>query len=362
MMAAMTGIERIGNILRRQPVDRIGLYEHFWGDTLQKWQGQGHIREGEDLATHFGFDMTTSWAFSLVADLDFEPEILEETEETVVTRDGNGAVLRRHKLHSSTPEHIDFAVKERAAWEELIKPLLTPERRRINFEAYRDAKRAAAEQERFFCWSGVNSFELMHPVCGHEFMLMGMATDPDWVRDMAMTFADVTIALQEILFEEEGLPDGIWYYEDMGFKQRPFMSPTMYREIIKPAHAKTIAYAHSLGLEVIMHSCGFVEPLLPDMVDAGIDCLQVMEVKAGMDPVRIKQDFGDRLSLFGGMDARNLVANDKDAIRAELEAKIPVLKEGFGYILHSDHSIPTTTEYDTYRFFVDEGLRLGSYN
>jgi len=245
---AMTGIERIGNILQRRPVDRIGLFEHFLGDTLQKWQARGHIQEGEDLATHFGFDMTTCWAFNLVADLDFVPEILEETEETVVTRDGNGAVLRRHKLHSSTSEHIDFSVKERQAWLELIKPKLTPERRRINFEGYRNAKKAAAEQERFFCWSGVNSFELMHPVCGHEYMLMGMATDPDWVSDMAMTYAETTIALQEILFAEEVLPDGIWYYEDMGFKERPFMSPAMYRDIIKPAHKKTMDYAHSLGL------------------------------------------------------------------------------------------------------------------
>ena len=358
----MTGIERISNILKRRPVDRIGLFEHFWGDTLQKWQAERHIREGEDLATHFGFDMSTCWPFTMTADLDFEPEILEETEETVLTRDGNGAVLRRHKLHSSTPEHVDFAVKERAAWEKLTKPRLTAERRRINFEAYRNARKAAQEEDRFFCWAGVNCFELMHPVCGHEHMLVGMAMDPDWVRDMAMTYAQLTIELQEILFAEEGLPDGIWYYEDMGFKQRPFMSPSMYREIIKPAHEKTMDHAHSLGLEVIMHSCGFVEPLLPDMVDAGIDCLQVMEVKAGMDPLRIKRNFGDRLSLFGGMDARNLVANDRAAIRSELESKIPELMQGSGYILHSDHSIPTTTDYETYRFFVDEGLRLGTYD
>ncbi len=359
---AMTGIERIGNILRRQPVDRIGLFEHFWGDTLQKWQGEGHIDEGEDLASHFGFDMTTCGGINMVADLDFVPEVLEETDETIVTRDGNGAVLRRHKLHSSTPEHIDFAVKERSAWEELIKPQLIPGTRRINFQAYRAAKKAAADEERFFCWAGVNSFELMHPVCGHEYMLMGMATDPDWVKDMAMTYAETSIVLQEILFAEEGKPDGIWYYEDMGFKQRPFMSPAMYREIIKPAHQKTMDFSHSQGLQVIMHSCGFVEPLLPDMVDAGIDCLQVMEVKAGMDPLRIKRNFGDRLSLFGGMDARNLVANDRAAIRSELESKIPELMQGSGYILHSDHSIPTTTDYETYRFFVDEGLRLGTYD
>jgi len=55
------------------------------------------------------------------------------------------------------------------------------------------------------------------------------------------------------------------------------------------------------------------------------------------------------------------VANDREAIRRELGRKIPVLMEGGGYILHSDHSVPTTCDYETYRFFVDEGLRLGTY-
>ncbi len=360
-MTELTAIERIGRILRREPVDRIGLFEHFWGDTQKKWQAEGHLNDGEDLAAHFGFDMSLCWCFSMVADLDFEPEVLEETEETILTRDGNGAVLRRHKLHDATPEHVDFLVKGRSAWDEHIKPLLKPERRRINFESYRAARRAAAEAERFFCWSGVNVFELMHPVCGHEHMLVGMALDPDWVRDMVGTFADLTIALMEVLFDEAGKPDGIWFYEDMGFKQRPFMSPQMYREIVMPGHRRTFDYAHSLGLPVIIHSCGYVEPLIPGLVEAGMDCLQVMEVKAGMDPLRIKRQFGDRLALCGGMDARRLVANDRPAIRRELAEKVPNLMEGSGYILHSDHSIPDTCEYGTYRFFVDEGLRLGTY-
>ena len=360
-MAELTGIERIGNILKRKPVDRIGLFEHFWGDTLKKWQNEAHITQGEDLATHFGFDMATCWAFNMIAQLDFEPEVLEETDETILTRDGNGAVLRRHKLHNTTPEHVDFAVKERQSWEALIKPHLTPSRERIKFETYQNAKATSKKHNRFFCWSGVNVFELMHPVCGHEYMLMGMALDPDWIKDMAEVYSGLTIALMEILFAEEGKPDGIWFYEDMGFKQRPFMSPDMYKDIIQPAHKKTIDYAHSIDLPVIMHSCGFIEPLLPHIVEAGIDCLQVLEVKAGMDPLRIKKNFGDKIVLCGGMDARNLVANDLDAIQKELQKKIPIVKDNSGYILHSDHSIPTTTHYETYRAFVDEGLDLGKY-
>ena len=355
----MTGRERTERLLKRQKTDRIGLYEHFWGDTHRKWSSQGHIIETESMEDHFGFDMSMNWALNLVADVDKEPEILEETDETVLARDGNYAVLRRHKLHDSTPEHVDFLVKNSALWKEHIKPRLTPGDYRINFENYENSMRVAHEKNRFFMLNGVNVFECMHPVCGHEHMLAGMALEPEWVADMADTYAELIINLTETLFAKCGLPDGIWYYEDMGFKQRPFMSPAMYKELIFPAHKKTIAFAHSLGLPVVMHSCGFVEPLLPHMVEAGIDCLQVIEVKAGMDLLRIFRQYGDRLSLMGGIDVRKLYTNDKSVIDKELEEKIPIVKQGFGYTLHSDHSIPNTVEHDVYKYFVERGLELG---
>ncbi len=358
----MTGKERITRILKHQPVDRIGLYEHFWGDTYNQWKADGHMTETDTFEDHFGFDMQECWAFNLVANLDFKPEVVAETEDTITYLDGNGAVLRRHKFHDTTPEHVDFNVKEREAWELDVKPLLTPDPRRINFEAYRKAKKAAADAGRFFVWSGVNVFECMHPVCGHENMLVGMALDPDWVLDMATTFAHLTVELQKMLFEQEGYPDGIWYYEDMGFKERPFMSPAMYRDLIQPAHKYTIDYAKSHNLPVIMHSCGFVEPLLPGMIEAGIDCLQVIEIKAGMDLLKLHRLYGDKIAFMGGIDVRALYSNDRAIIDAELESKIPVVKEGFGYVLHSDHSIPKTVNYETYEYFIKKGLELGKYD
>jgi len=360
-MDELTAIERITNILKRQPVDRIGIYEHFWSDTQRVWTEQGHIQPGEFLPAHFNYDMEECWAFNVTADLDFEPEILEETAETVLTKDGNGATLRHHKLHDATPEHVDFTVKGRAAWEELIQPQLMPERRRIAFEAYRKAKERARQAQRFFVWSGVNVFEIIKDVTGHEYMLMGMALDPDWVKDMALTYAQLTVDLQEILFAEEGWPDGIWYYEDMGYKQHPFMSPRMYRDIIQPAHALTVGLAKAHKTPVIMHSCGYVAPLLPGMIDAGIDCLQVIEVKAGMDLLKLYQDFGDRLSFMGGIDVRTLYTNDRAIIDAELMTKIPPVMQNFGYVLHSDHSIPNTVYYETYQYFIEKGLALGTY-
>jgi len=356
----MTGKERITKILNRQPVDRIGIYEHFWPDTYADYVKKGKISESENFDSHFGFDMSTFWAFNLTVDLDFEPEVVAECEDTITIKDGNGAILKKHKHHDTTPEHIGFTIASREDWEK-VKHMLTADPRRINFEQYRKAKDEAEKDGRYFALSGVLPFECIHPVCGHEEMLVGMLTDPEWILDMAETYINLIMDLQKILFEQEGLPDGLFFYEDMGFKERPFMSPELYRNLIFPSHKIMFDYAHNLGLKVIVHSCGFVEPLLPHMIDAGMDCLQVIEVKAGMDLLRIHRNYGDKIVLMGGIDVRTLYSNDYAIIDAELEAKIPTVMQGYGYVAHSDHSIPITVEYETLKYYINKVLELGTY-
>jgi len=348
-------------MLKRQPHDRIPVSESFWSDTHSTYAAQGHLKQDEDIAYHLNLDLVGAWTFNCTADLDFKDEVVEENDETKLVKNGNGATYRWWKNKSGTPENVDFTVKDRATWEEYREKLLNADERRINFEGYRRAKEKARAHDKFFVWEGINVFEQMHPLCGHENMLVGMALDPDWIHDMIKVYSDLTLHLQEILFAKEGLPDGIWYYEDMGFKQRPFMSPAMYDEMIYPAHKRTIGFAHERNLPVIMHICGFVEPLLPSIVKAGIDCLKAIEIKAGMDLVRIFKDYGDVLSLMGGIDARVICSNDKAAIDRELLEKIPVVMQNNGFCLHSDHSIPPTVKYETLKYFIDKGLEIGTY-
>ena len=357
----MTGKERTACFLSRKKADRIGLFEHFWGNTVKNWISEGHIRKDESPADHFKLDVEQLNPTNMTADFRMTDQVLEETNETILKRDGNGAVFRWHKLHSSTPEHVDFLVKDNASWLKHIKPLLTPDPGRINYEKYTEAKKRCDNAGRFFFWCCGHVFELMKSLTGHVNMLEGMITDPDWITDMAQTYTDLHIALMEILFAKCGKPDGIWYSEDLGFKQHPFMSPAMYKEFLYPAHKKFNDFVHSLGLKVVMHSCGFIEPLLPHIVESGIDCLQAIEIKAGMDFLRIYKQYGDRLSFMGGLDVRILTSNDRGVIDRELEAKIPIVKQNYGYMLHSDHSIPENVKYETYKYFVDRGLELGKY-
>jgi uroporphyrinogen decarboxylase len=98
------------------------------------------------------------------------------------------------------------------------------------------------------------------------------------------------------------------------------------------------------------------------MIEAGIDCLQVIEVKAGMDLLKLYREFGDYISFMGGIDVRTLYTNDYSVIDKELETKIPIVMQNNGYTVHSDHSIPNTVYYETYRYFIDKALSLGTYH
>ena len=363
-MAAMTSKERIPRIIRRQSVDRIGLGEGFWGDTIARWRKEGHLGESEDPERHFGIDTRDAGWVIPTANLDWKDQILEETDEHKLVLDGNGAKLRWWKGRSGTPEHVDFTVKDRRSWEEHARPFLTDAstfRRRSNVDWCKSTRTSCDADGICYKCISINVFECMHPVCGHEHMLMGMIADPDWVHDMCNVYADLIANCLEIMFAEGGAPDIMWFFEDMGFKERPFMSPAMYKEFIQPAHVKTFAVAKRHNVPIVVHSCGFVEPLVPGLIEAGMDCLQAIETKAGMDLVRLKKAYGDRISFCGGMDVRTLETNDLALVQAELDAKLPIAMASGGYILHSDHSIPQSVDYKTYRFFRDRGLEMGTY-
>jgi len=357
----MTGRERISRILKHQPVDRVGVYEQFWNDTYKKWTAEGKIGSPEDLPERFGFDIMGTGGINLTADINFGRKAVAEDEHTITYLDGNGATFRWQKNREGVMEHIAFLVTCREEWERHIKPKLTPGPERADFDYYRDSKRKAAENGRFLAFYCGNVFSYMTGIAGHEHTLYGMSGDPEWIEDMCETYANLQCEMQEILFSKEGWPDCLWYTEDLGFKQYPFMSPAMFGRYIKPGYKKTFAHCHENNTPVILHSCGFMEPLIPGLVDIGLDALQALEVKAGMDILRIYEKYGDKLTLIGGIDAREIESNDFTRIKAELDAKLPILMGKNGYVLHSDHSISNNVEYESLEYFINYGKTTGAY-
>lgn len=356
----MTGYERVSNLFARKSIDRIPVGEDFWEDTIAQWTAEGHIKKGESLAEHFDHDLDRAGLINWYADPAHGQVKLEENEDTVLMLDGNGAKLRHHKYHASTPEHVDFLVKDRTSWEEHIKPrLLDVDRRRIPVEDFRRRLEEAGKQQRYFLSDAFGPFELMQRVCGHEILLLNMALDPDWVKDMVMTYTEFNIMHWEVLFHEAGTPQGTWIADDLGYKFKPFMSPAMFDDILRPGYKRMFDYLHSKGLKVVLHSCGYIEPFLPSLIDLGLDCLEAMEHKAGMNMPSLFDKYGDNLVYFGNIDIRVLESNDPGLIEKELQAKIlPVINKGGRYMLHSDHSISPKIAYETYRYFILKARKI----
>lgn len=145
----------------------------------------------------------------------------------------------------------------------------------------------------------------------------------------------------------------------MGYKGTTFFSPDMYRQLLKPFHKKAIDWAHEKGIYARLHSCGNIMTLVPDLVEIGLDALNPLEIKAGMDPLALKERYGRSLTLHGGINA--VLWNDPDAIISEIDRLVPKLKEGGGYIFSSDHSIPNTVSLSTMEKIVARVKEKGSY-
>ena len=151
----------------------------------------------------------------------------------------------------------------------------------------------------------------------------------------------------------------MFWYDDMGNKGTTFFSPQMYRELLQPYHKKAVDWAHNRGIVAQLHSCGNIMTLVPDILATGVDALNPLEVKAGVDALKIKKQYGDRLLLRGGINAVNW--DNKDAILAEIDEKVPVLMENGGFIFSSDHSIPNSVSLENMKSIVARIKEVGQY-
>lgn len=362
----MTSFERIDAILHGRPADRIGIFEGFWDETYDRWKKEGHVPsngqlpKGHFLNRVFDHDIIGTWPFPLDLMLTpkFTPKTLKEDERFWVFEDGNRATQRILKDVSGSPEYVSFYVDDRERWDE-VKSALTPTDDRLDRETYRERRQYAKTHDKYFMLQGRAIFESMFPLCGHENLLAGMALDPDWVSEMVYTYSHLITDLLERLFTLEGKPDALMFCDDLGYKNTPFFSPKMFDDLMRPGYQHLFQFAHSHDLPVIMHSCGFIEPLLPGLVECGLDCLQAIERKAGMDPVRIYKRFQGKLVLMGGINATVLATNDSSSIDRELESTIPFISAHNRYILHSDHSIPPEMDYQQYVRFMEKAISLG---
>jgi uroporphyrinogen decarboxylase len=110
---------------------------------------------------------------------------------------------------------------------------------------------------------------------------------------------------------------------------------------------------------VSLHSCGDVRPFVPELIEIGVDILNPIEVKAGMDPVALKRQYGRTLAFHGGLNAALYPQPEK--LYAEMRKVVPEMKKGGGYVISTDHSVPDSVSLEDFRRFVALSKELAAY-
>jgi uroporphyrinogen decarboxylase len=355
----MNSREIIANLLSRSPPKQVGLHESFWEDTLRKWTGQGYPVDEEgkpvDAVLHFGLDLCgASGKFDIMPLRDVD-EVVDESAEWVLKRNGAGAVLRWWKEKSGTPEHVDFTMTDRKVWEREYRPhLLEVDRGRIDLDQGREFLKLRRDQGLWTYNGYMFLWELMRASMGDVTMFESLLTDPDWIHDFNRVYTDFYKAHLAIVLEEVGLPDGFWIFEDLGYRNGLYCSPKVLDELILPYYKELVDFLHGYGLPVLLHSCGGVSDAVSRIAQVGFDGLHPMEVKAGCDVVRFAEQYGDKLIFVGGLDVRILESGDRSLIRTSIVDLLSRMKDvGARYVFGSDHSISTNVDYADYQYAVE---------
>lgn len=355
-MTELTSRERFARMFEHREADRVPIIDGPWGATIERWHREGMPEDmsfvdffGLDPMAHIGADNSPR----------YEEKVLEETETYTIRTSAWGATFKTWKHAASTPEFLDFTVVDPDSWRQ-AKARMTPTRDRVDWDHLKKHYRHWREDGYWIeggLWFG---FDVTHAwTVGTERLLMALKTDPDWCVDMFNHYLDVGLALLDMVWAEGYEFDCISWPDDMGFKHNQFFSVDTYRALLKPVQKRAVDWAHAKGIKTRLHSCGDVNPFIPEFIAIGIDALNPLEVKAGMDPNRIKKQYGNDIVLHGGVNA--MLWDDVDAITAEMKRVVPVLKESGGYIFSSDHSVPSSVSLENFRHIIELAKELGSY-
>ena len=353
----MNSRDRFLAAMNHEPADRIPIDDTPWQTTIARWHLEG-LPEGVSPRQHFGYERAGQGA-----DLSFQlpVETLEEADTYKIVKDAWGATTRVFKGKESVPELLEFPITDRRAWEE-NKPRLAWNKSRVSWEAGLAGNRSLREKgDSFLLYSAGFGYDRVQRFAGAPRVLMAMLEDPDWVKDMMDTIADLIITAAEEMLAYGFRFDGAFIWNDQAYRNGPFFSPAVYREMEFPCQKRMCDFFHSKGMPVVMHTDGDVRKFIPMFIEAGVDCLQPVEVKAGMDLIDLKAQYGDKLAFMGGIDVRAMADPDPKVIEREISTKIPVAKKGGGYIYHSDHSVPDNVSFQQYEHVMALVAQHGAF-
>ena len=196
-------------------------------------------------------------------------------------------------------------------------------------------------------------FERLHFLMGFEDLFVNLLTEPEAMADLCAAISEYRYTAMKLICDILK-PDVLMSHDDWGNKTSLFMSPELWREYIKPSYVKSYGYVKQQGVLIMHHSDSFLEPLVEDMVELGIDIWQ--GVLPQNDIPKLQKQLNGRMTLMGGIDSA--VVDRPDATEAEIRAETRRACQTYGpgghFIPCITYGGPSTLYPGGYQYISDE--------
>ena len=193
--------------------------------------------------------------------------------------------------------------------------------------------------------------------------LMAHAMYPDYIKAVFRYQTDVMLKNLEIYKQAVGERIQVVWISgtDFGNQRGPMISLSTFRELYKPFYKEICDWVHqNTGWKTFFHTCGAIYDFLDDFAEMGLDCLNPLQLSAnGMDPVQIKENYGDKFTFWGGgVDTQHVLPfGTPDEVRAQVRERIDILGKGGGYVFNTIHNIVAGVPAENLMAMYDEAKK-----
>lgn len=205
------------------------------------------------------------------------------------------------------------------------------------------------------------TYEQMCGLRGMATFLEDLVTGPEFLQPCLDRVSNLKAQIAA-RYAEAGV-DVLWTGDDLGGERTMVMAPDLWRKHLKPCIRRIVEAARSRnpGILVAFHSDGYIEPVIEDLIEVGIDVLQAVQPEC-MDVARLKRRFGDRLAFWGTVSTQHPMSfGTPDQVREEVRERIRTVGEGGGLCVGPSHTLEPPTPWENVEAFVRAADEYGAY-
>lgn len=351
----MTDRERFNNQMHYKPFDRCFNMEFgYWDENFREWPifVENGIKNNWEADIFFNFDRIASIGGVIWMNPPFPSKVVGETETTRILMNGDGLMAEVPKDgHDTIPHFIKASIVTPDDWKRCKEERFRRDdpARKVDVEALKKAHPPDRDYPLgVYCGSMIGKIRDMLTFEGLAYACYDY---PDMVEDMVETCCQL---VEDFL--DQVLPhidfDFASGWEDICFKNGPIVSVPFFRDVVVPRYKRISKKLRAAGIDLWYTDCdGDVRPILPYLLEGGINCLFPFEVNSSGHPREILEEYGKELRIMGGVDKMKL-AEGKEAIKEYLETLVPLVERG-GYIPFCDHRCPPNVKPEDYLYYLD---------